>query len=253
MKIYFFIFLIFKISFSYGQINDVEIEYDLIRKNCCAKFETNKKIGNHYESKDSFLLNEILNDSLNKNFKKYISNRFLLRRIKNIFCNDDSLVAIDGSKENFFFRANLIEKNIGEIKNISTDTFEGFKFITNENNKIAYGLFYYSEKVKIFDKIEVFIKKKKIVIPKEAFNDLFFPNFCSNYIPSIKPLEIYISKDGLNYYVYIFGLQRSDLGNIVRIKSFMCKLIFNEHKYIGRIISELRNYDWKFCDNFIGF
>ena len=232
-----------------GQNNSIEKEFNHIRQYCCA---SNLNIPTNLGVKNIYLIDEIFNDSNNIPFKKYVTDRNLLKKIKVKVCFEDEILLIDSSDFIFSLHATSSMKKISQFNEVIIDSIDNIKLITSLGRKKAFGLGNYEDNVKVFDKFEVKINKRKIDIPDSALNDLFFPNFC-NIDNSIKPIEGFVSKDKKNLYVYIFGLHEVGKNHTLGTVSYMCKLIFNKNGYVGRIISNLSGYKWQFCNTFIGF
>jgi hypothetical protein len=176
--------------------------------------------------------------------KYFISNRNLLPKLKFISC--DSI--------NTEFKDTLKTGEICHIK-ISTRKFipEKNKIVKDEENdhiksingQIPYGGNYAFPDREI-GKFEIYINGRPLIIPRNAYSNLFKPNICEDYAFD-RRIEAYTSIDGKFIYVYIFGGEAAG--------TYYSKLIFDHEKYLTRIISDYYplSIHGSFRKDFIGF
>lgn len=127
-------------------------------------------------------------------------------------------------------------------------------------NKSPFGFLPQDTLVEYIDKVEITVENdKSIHLPVEALSDLYFPNFCYTLL-SAKPIQIFLSPNQEQIFLYIFGEIRGD-GLVppteAFLASYMAKIIIDLDKgYQSRIVlrgDELCYYNWNNCTDFIGF
>lgn len=104
---------------------------------------------------------------------------------------------------------------------------------------------------------EIIVNDKKL--PPFYFFDLLNPNKYETMF-AIKPIEVYLSKDGLYFYIYVFGKLNTDiiptLDEAVDF-SYMAKIVLSRKGYfIDRIVipgDKLKFFGFSQCPYFIGF
>lgn len=258
--IFFFIcILYFK---SYGQ-SDFKIQYNLIKTNINKPWETIRDYHFvNYEKrfiKDTFFIDYILRKySTSENLKKFISNRYTLKKFNDVTLRQNRIRLSFSNKDTIEINIEKEFKGISDIGLIAYDsTYVGkvsepsyeFKFIKTVNNKQAYGFTFDTSGVTKVKFISIKINGKETQIDKAILEDLYFPNFCEvDY--AIKPIEVFLSPDGNYIYLYLFGGQENH--------EYFCKIIFDikNRSTVGRMIAdhkELEAYQCLYPKNFIGF
>ncbi|MEZ4777273.1 MAG: hypothetical protein R3D00_29120 [Bacteroidia bacterium] len=109
----------------------------------------------------------------------------------------------------------------------------------------AYGGVYGRPKMMI-DSLTVSVGGKQLIVPKEAFADLYDPNLCDSDL-FLQPVMAYPSLNEKFLYLYIFGGANAN--------TYFAKLIFDQDRYLKKIVAEyddLISYD-SFRWDFIGF
>ncbi len=243
----------------FGQDTIFEQTLNDIRHNCCAKNKVMSGFGRSAVLKDSFLIDEIIKEKKNSPFKNFISNRKDLKQLVTVIGTENLVIISDSLNNDVTFRARTQFTKLSGFKNVKIDTLaisaiDNIKIVSSINGKSQYGFANVIDSVKHFEFLRININGVNIKIPEEAYDDLFFPNINETRL-AIKPIQVFESENGQFYYVYIFGLYESyhDPELTTKPISYMCKLIFDKNRYIGRLVSDLTGYDWKFCRNFIGF
>ena len=176
--------------------------------------------------------------------KYFISNRNLLPKLKLISCDSvktefkDILKTGEVCYIKISTRKFIPEKN----KIVKDEEYEEIKSI---NGQFPYGGQYLPEKE--IGKFEIYINSKPLIIPRNAFSNLFEPNICEDYDFFDRKIEAYTSLDGKFIYVYIFGGEAAGI--------YFSKLIFDMEKYLTKIIADYYplSIHNSFRDDFIGF
>lgn len=203
-------------------------------------YDQNGKRYNINEHSVEYGVNYLKNNGIKE---KYITNRKLLRQIKNVDCKD--------SLHSYFY--DVLDNRITIDVKMSFNKFN-YKnhFIVEKSNlkhidnQIAFGSFYGIPSLEI-SCLEIIINNKKINIPESAYKNFYDVNQCTSF-QLYKPIEVYSSKDGDYIFIYLYGGNAAD--------AYFSKLIFNKEKYITQIVAGHKELiDWRVAINndFPGF
>lgn len=179
-----------------------------------------------------------------KNHKKFITDRKLLRKLQNKVCWD-----------NFVFIEDTLSKGENISIEISTRAFdtlnrilkyeEKSNFLIEVDGMYPFGAVYYERPRREIESLEIKINDKHINTSSWKYKNLYEPSFC-NFSINQRITEAY--EDGQFIYIYIFGGNAAD--------SYFAKLIFDKTDgYVTSIIVDyipLSMYG-SFGEYFIGF
>jgi hypothetical protein len=257
------IFFICSLSFiSYGQ-GDFKTQYNLIKTNINKPWEIIRD--SHFVNyekrfaKDTFFIDYILSKySTTENLKKFISNRYTLKKFSDVTLRQNRILLSVSNKDIIEINIEKEFKDTSDIGLITYDsTYVGkinepgyeFKYIKTVNNKQAYGFTFDTSGVIKVKFISIKINGNETLIDNTLFEDLYFPNFCE-VDHAIKPVEAFLSPDRKYIYLYLFGGQENS--------EYFCKIIFDikNRNAVGRMIAdhkELEAYQCLYPTNFIGF
>lgn len=178
-----------------------------------------------------------------KQHRKYITDRKLLRKLNNKVCWDNYVSIVDT-----LLNGDKIEI---EIENQDFDTINRTLIYHNKSNflieidgKNPFGAVYSKQPNKEIKSLSIEINGRLLQTSIDKYQNLYEPEFC-NFGSYQKITEAY--EDGDNIYIYIFGGNAAD--------SYFAKLIFDKTSgYITSIIADygpLSDYG-SFGDHFIG-
>lgn len=174
----------------------------------------------------------------------FIANRLLLKKFDQVACDSKKIL----------LKHQLKNGKTCHI-NVQTTEFEenAHTFVTNKDStqllliddKFPFGGWTHIPKNQI-KTITILIDSFLLTVPQNAYIDLFNLSMCE-YSTFIRGIEAYESLNGEYIYLYIYGGNAAD--------TFFCKLIFNQHKYLSRIVSEYVSLSLhhSFRESFIGF
>jgi hypothetical protein len=175
--------------------------------------------------------------------KKYITDRRLLRKLKNITCWENYILIKDTLSNG--------DKCVIEIKSQNFSDKEHKLVYEKETNylieidgKYPFGTINAEYQKKELKSLTIKINGKKLNTNIEEYKNLYNPNFC-NFGMHIRIAEVY--EDGDNLYIYIFGGNAAD--------TYFAKLIFDKSGYITSIVADyfpLSIYG-SFGKDFIGY
>gem|GEM_PF-2562984 len=199
-------------------------------------------------NKPKFFIDHIIENYLeNPEHKNYLTDRKLLKKLKNDMC-DESYVTINdtlvnGKSISITIRSDKFDTN---GRKISFDKKNNY--ISKIDGKYPFGAIYYNnaiEEITELSNLEIIIDGIKIETNIEEFKNLYNPNFCR--LDSYRKIaEAY--QDGNNIYIYLFGGENAG--------SYFSKLIFDIDKgYIGKIVTDyypLSMYG-SFHEKFVGY
>jgi len=177
------------------------------------------------------------------NYYNYIANRNLLRKINSKIKNEqiDFLDTTQAGKDI------LVTVKVARFEPDSHRIiyFEGGYCCDSIDGKKGYGADYILPTFEIKE-INFYVNGKAIRIPDPAYSDLY--NIVR--IPDddfFRPVELYESINGENYYLYFYGGSEAS--------AYFGKLIFSKDEYIGRIVVDYRTLmeTSSFRSDFIGF
>lgn len=199
-------------------------------------------------NKPKFFIDYIIEKYLESpDHKKYLTDRKLLKRLRNDMC-DDGYVSIKDTLENGQSISIEIRSSKFNTNNRKINIDKKHNYISEIDGKYPFGATYYNnsiEEIIELSQLEIVIAGNGLETNMEEFNNLFNPNFCSFGMHK-RIAEAY--QDGNNIYIYLFG--GSNAG------SYFSKLIFDINKgYIGKIVADyvpLSMYG-SFHENFIGY
>ncbi|CAM1345634.1 hypothetical protein [Tenacibaculum amylolyticum] len=196
-----------------------------------------------------YFVDYIIKNSLkNPEHKKYITDRKLLRKLKNNICWENYILIRDsldsGDKCEIEIKLQDFDKRSHEIVYDKENDF-----INKIDGKYPFGAIYYTSKnelksLKELKSLTIKINGTEINTKIEEYRNLYNPNFCE-FGMNIRIIEAY--EDGENLYIYLFGGESSS--------SYFSKLIFNKKEFITSITVDyvpMSIYS-SFGENFIGF
>jgi len=194
--------------------------------------------------------------------KAKISNRQSLQMLRILTCNDETILISDevGGKIIHFFIEKGIEKfDPNYFLSPPIDSSNYSSFLPYKEEGTPYGFFAKDTVVSTIKSLTMTVNGQAVKIPKSAFEDLLFPNFCFTEL-SIKPIQAFVSENREYIYLYIFGEHRDSdkiAYNTAFQYSYMAKLIIDLEKgYQSRIVlrgDKLCYYNWDNCLDFTGF
>ena len=240
--LYLFTFALATISF--GQ--DCE-EFQIHYKSIDSTYHPGRiidRLDTVFNSNKAFL-NYTINNLLEKPSDScFISNRKLLRKINNLYC-DSSKIELDDTLRNG--KQCNITISTGEFKTIEhqIEANKDTSSITKIDNQHPYGGEYQIPSIEI-KQIKIQIEGRSIHIPKEAYSNFYFPLINQNN-GFARKIEAYESLNGEYIYIYIYG------GNAG--STYFAKLIFNKTNYLTKIACDYYalSIHGAFRKNFIGF
>lgn len=174
---------------------------------------------------------------------KYITDRKLLRRLKNEICWDNYVLISDTLANGEECRI-VIKSQDFEPSNHQLKYQDKSNFLVEVDGKWPYGGVYGKYPFRELESINIEINKIKIDTRINKYDNLYEPEFC-NFGSYRRITEAY--EDGDNIYIYIFGGNAAD--------SYFAKLIFNRSGFVTSIIADygpLSKYG-SFGKHFIGF
>lgn len=194
-----------------------------------------------------------------------LSNRQNLRLLKTWVCTKEEVLVTDTFRQKTIsVHVKKAQKPFNPSLYIWPDSTHkkgnNLSMLLYDTNKSPFGFLPQDTLVEYIHKVEITVgNDKSILLPAEALSDLYFPNF-SYTVLSTKPLQIFLSPDQEQVFLYIFGEIRGD-GLIppteAFLASYMAKIIIDIDKgYQSRIVlrgDELCYYNWNNCTDFIGF
>lgn len=183
---------------------------------------------------------------------RYLSNRNELESLS-LWLNLDSIMLFkDGSDE---IKISFSNKNIDP-----TDIFypkpEGQTFSKIREYAEGYPFGITSEDTVSSNIAEISINDIKL--PVSSFSDLLNPNRYETIL-SVKPIEVYRSKCGQYFFIYIFGKPNTDIMMISEAIdfSYMAKIVVSKKGYyVDRIVipgEKLKYFGYGECPYFVGF
>tara|TARA_R110000868_G_scaffold43642_1_gene146595 strand:- start:29 stop:793 length:765 start_codon:yes stop_codon:yes gene_type:complete len=188
-----------------------------------------------------YTIKELLNKPSDKCF---ISNRNLLRKLDESFCDSSKTIIIDTLKNGNTCKVSLY---VGKFKvsQHQLKTNEDSSTIKIIDGQFPFGGQYGVPKIEI-SKIEIEINGVKLKIPEKSYKNLYYPNLCISYGFQRK-VEVFESLDGEYIYIYIYGGQAAG--------TYFSKLIFDQKKYLTKIVSDYYplSIHSSFRASFIGF
>ena len=172
------------------------------------------------------------------NSSDLISDRNQLIPFTTWYVTDSNIILIDKEKQNI-----AVEIKIGKHKLQKKEKANAFGLIVSDTS---------TNLVEWIQEFNVFINEKKIVIPEQEYNKLFYPNIYAVNLPIIPP-NAYKSLDGKYLFIYLYGKHRGkdiyDWSGYTN--SYIAKFIFEIEKgYLTKIVipgSFLNNYGWSSC------
>lgn len=175
--------------------------------------------------------------------KKYITDRNLLRKLRNEVCTDDYILISDtlsnGDKCEIKIKLGEFFPKDHNIKYIGEN-----EFIENINGKQPYGAAYGNPKMAL-KFLSIKVNNEDIHTQVEEYDNLYNLDFC-NFWGFKRIAEAY--EDGNNIYIYLYGGNAAD--------SYFAKLIFGKSSgYITSIITDYRPLSeyGSFTERFIGY
>ena len=245
IKIYVFILLSLICSkLSIGQ-DCTEFEKHLASINNTYFPGYNEEIMDSAFNVNSAFVNYTIENLLEKPSDKcFISNRKLLRKLKNTFCDSLNVLIVDTLKNGESCRIKLVVGNFEPSKHqiiISDDSIITEKI----DGQYPFGGQFGMPEIEI-QNIEIEIAGWTLKIPKEAYSDLYYPMMCNNY-DFARQIEAYESLNGEYIYLYLYGGEAAG--------TYFAKLIFDKTNYLSRIISDYSalSIHRSFREGFIGF
>lgn len=194
---------------------------------------------------NSAFMNFTIENLLNKASDKcYISNRNILKKLQNRFC-DSTTVLIEDTLQNGETCKITIKSGLFKSKEHHIEANNDTSSIQKIDDQFPYGAAYGIPKVEI-KHINIEINGISLKIPKAAYSNLYSPLFCRSF-QFFKQIEAYESLNGKYLYVYIYGGNAAD--------SYFSKLVFDRSGYKTRIISDYYPLSMhnSFRESFIGF
>lgn len=190
-----------------------------------------------------------------------ISDRKSLRRFNTLLCNESEVILLDTVQQD-----QVIELNFRKGKEafrpadfLMPNSKGENSFLLYNEDEAPYGFVSSDTVVITIEKLTIQLNGQELPVPTKVYDDLFFPNFCNTDI-SIKPIQTFISKNGKEIFIYIFGENRSSREISYHLAfqySYMAKLVIDLEKgYQERIVlrgNELSYFNWEDCFNFRGF
>ncbi len=191
-----------------------------------------------------------------------IANRDSLKLLRTLICNDSVVMIFDtiqgkvieiGVKKGYkYFDASeyLMPRDRGEFSN---------SLLFYNGQQAPFGFMYEDTLVSTIKLLSVKVDGEPLYLPRLAYEDLLFPNFCNIFV-NITPINAFFSKKNDKLYLYIFGEHRR--GESVShfygfYYSYMAKLIIDlKDGYKSRVVVRgevLCYYNWSDCFDFIGF
>ena len=174
-----------------------------------------------------YVINRILPDTT---YKKYITDRTLLRKLKTTTCLDD-LVRVndrldDGRLVKITLRTAPLDTNRHTVQLGLDDRNHIVEYV---DGRTPYGADYWHDNYSPdrFDEIEISIADKALAIPEKAFSNLYEPNLC--FLNGwTRPLEVYAEKSRI--YIYLVG------GNAAT--TYFAKIIFDNDQYVTTLVAD---------------
>ncbi|MCG8804033.1 hypothetical protein [Tenacibaculum finnmarkense] len=176
-------------------------------------------------------------------YKKYITDRNLLRKLENKVCWDnyvlisDTLFNGDKCKIEIKTQDFVPQKHKLKYQNKSN-------FLIEVDGEYPFGAVYSKHPREELESLEIKINGKSLKTKIESYKNIYEPEFC-NFGGYIRITEAY--EDGDNIYIYLHGGLAAD--------SYFAKLIFDKTGFVTSIIADyspLSEYG-SFGDHFIGF
>jgi hypothetical protein len=175
--------------------------------------------------------------------KKYITDRRLLRKLKNSACYENYVSISDTLSNGDECEIVIKLKAFNKLKHkLEYDTESNF--LIKVDGKHPYGAIYAKYPETEIKSFAIKINEKELNISLEEFQNLYNLNFCY-FGGHERILEAY--EDGDYLYIYIFGAGSAS--------QYFAKLIFDKSGFITSIITEygpLSVYG-SFSENFIGY
>lgn len=175
--------------------------------------------------------------------KKYITDRRLLKKLKNNTCYENYVLISDtlnnGDECEIEIKLKVFEKQKHKL-----DYDREGNFLIKVDGKYPYGAIYSECPETEIKSFQVKINEKELNADLKDFQNLYNPNFC-NFGGHQRILEAY--EDGDYLYIYIFGGGAAS--------QYFAKLIFDKSGFITSIITEyvpLSIYG-SFSEDFIGY
>ena len=179
-----------------------------------------------------------------KEHKKYITDRKLLRKLNNKTCWDNYVSIVDTLLNGDKIKIELKSQEFDTI-NRSFNFHPKSNFLIEVDGKYPYGSVYAEKPSRELKSLVIKINGTEIETQVHKYQNLYEPEFC-NFGGHQRITEAY--EDGSNIYIYIFGGIAAD--------SYFAKLIFNATEgFVTTIVAEysdLSDYG-SFGKHFIGF
>ena len=177
-------------------------------------------------------------------YKRYITDRNLLRKLHNDVCWDNYVLIEVTLLTGEHIRIEINDGDFDPEKHKIKFT-ENSEMILEVDGKFPFGGMYSALPQKELKTVDININDRSVRTNINEYVNIYEPNFC-NFGSHSRITEAY--EDGENIYIYIFGGNAAD--------SYFAKLIFHVTEgYITSIISDyvpLSMYS-SFGDHFIGF
>ena len=186
----------------------------------------------------------ILNFLEKPEYKKYITDRKLLRKLKNEGCWDNYVLISDTLSNGDDCRIEIRSQEF-KPKQHKLKYDDKSNFLDEVDGKYPFGAVYSKYPSKELESVSIEINKIKIDTRISKYKNLYEAQFC-NFGTFQKITEAY--EDGDNIYIYIFGGNAAD--------TYFAKLIFNTSSgFVTSIISDYVPMSRYRCfgSHFIGF
>ncbi|MDC8005180.1 hypothetical protein POV27_14050 [Aureisphaera galaxeae] len=174
----------------------------------------------------------------------FISNRNLLRKLKDVHCDDQKTVIQDTLTKGEAIKVMLIAGKFDPNKH-SIKINKESSFFESVDGAFPFGGQYGGIEVKI-EQIRITIDGKPLQIPKKSYGNLYNPSLCG-HTSFVRSIEVYESLSGDYIYLYIFG------GNAA--STYFAKLIFDKTQFLTKIVSDYypMSIHGSFRADFIGY
>jgi len=199
---------------------------------------------NNGDVKPKYLVDYVIEELLEKTeYKKYISDRSLLRKLKNKVCWNNYVLISDTLSNGESCKIEIKTKDF--ITNAHNLEFQkSTDYLISVDNKYPYGAVYSKSPKKELNSLEIKINGKRLDTNIYKYKNLYEVEFC-NFGGYRRIAEAY--EDGENIYIYLNGGNAAD--------SYFAKLVFNRSGYVTSIVADyspLSDYG-SFGEGFIGF
>ncbi|MEM6347449.1 MAG: hypothetical protein AAF927_26400 [Bacteroidota bacterium] len=186
-----------------------------------------------------FVMNRVLETPADKMF---LSNRQLLDGVCVTYCGRNSVQMKDTLKDGRLVKLGLKTTHFDTLNHAYAFRAGTDSLIDMIDSLPAYGAIesYPGQEI---DTLWISIDGKDILIPTDAYRNLYDPNLCYNEMFH-RAMMMYLSPEGEYLYVYLYGGSGAN--------TYLAKLIFDEERFIKKIVTEyadLVSYDayrWEF-------